>query len=31
LKAVTSNDVPHTSPPKDVKFHKAKDFRRAAE
>ena len=31
LKAVTSNDVPHTSPPKDVKIHKAKDFRRAAE
>ena len=31
LKAVTSDDVAHTSPPKDVKIHKAKDFRRAAE
>jgi catechol 2,3-dioxygenase-like lactoylglutathione lyase family enzyme len=31
LKAVTSNDVPHSKPPKEMHMHKAKDFRRAAE
>ncbi len=31
LKAVTSNDVQHSLPPKSVQIHKAKDYRRAAE
>jgi catechol 2,3-dioxygenase-like lactoylglutathione lyase family enzyme len=31
LKAVTSNDVPASKPPKSMQMHKAKDFRRAAE
>ena len=31
LKAVTSDDVPHSAPPKSMQMHKAKDFRRAAE
>jgi hypothetical protein len=31
LKAVTSNDVPHTASPKSLQMHKAADFRRAAE
>jgi catechol 2,3-dioxygenase-like lactoylglutathione lyase family enzyme len=31
LKAVTSDDVPHSRPPKSMQMHKAKDFRRAAE
>lgn len=31
LKAVTSNDLAHSAPPKSMHMHKAKDFRRAAE
>lgn len=31
LKAVTSDDVPHSAPPKSMQMHKAKDYRRAAE
>jgi catechol-2,3-dioxygenase len=31
LKAVTSDDVAHSKPPKSIQVHKAKDFRRAAE
>lgn len=31
LKAVTSNDIPHSKPPKGILMHKASDFRRAAE
>ncbi len=31
LKAVTSNEVPHSLPPKGIQMHKAKDYRRAAE
>lgn len=31
LKAVTSNDLPHSRPPKSIQMHKAKDYRRAAE
>ena len=31
LKAVTSDDVPRSKPPKEIITHKAKDFRRAAE
>jgi hypothetical protein len=31
LKAVTSDDVPKSKPPKEIVVHKAKDFRRAAE
>ena len=31
LKAVTSDDVPHSKPPKSIQVHKACEFRRAAE
>ena len=31
LKAVTSNEVPQSLPPKGIQMHKAKDYRRAAE
>jgi catechol 2,3-dioxygenase-like lactoylglutathione lyase family enzyme len=31
LKAVTSNDLPHSAPPKSMQMYKAKDYRRAAE
>lgn len=31
LKAVTSNDVPHSRPPKSIQVHKAAEYRKAAE
>ncbi|MBP6014075.1 MAG: VOC family protein [Alphaproteobacteria bacterium] len=31
LRAVTSNEVPHSKPPKSIQIHKASEFRRAAE